>query len=117
MRRGKKPAGSYKRRMESSDALWMIWSNKWNCWYRANSQGYTADPLQAGLFTRDEASTHYEPERPKSHRTTEPFPISAVRAEASRMVAEAKADLVAAEQRLALICRRGAAHIQGNTHD
>jgi len=83
-----KPTMSYKRRMESTDALWVIWSNKWGCWYKDKSQGYTADPLKAGLFSREEALTHYKPAAPRSHRVTEPFPISALRAQATDRVAQ-----------------------------
>ena len=98
-----KPKMGYKRRMERDDAHWVIWSNKWMCWYRAKSQGYTNDPLQAGIFTRDEALTHFEPERPRSHRITEPFPLSVLRSEAEALVVKAKADLATAEERLGMI--------------
>ena len=76
-----KPKGVvYKGRIERyPDETWLIWSNKWGCWYRPKSQGYTDDLLQAGLFDREKAAQHMEPlTAPRSHRDTEPFPISAV---------------------------------------
>lgn len=75
-----KPGFSYKRRMDCDDAVWLIWSNKWGCWYRDKSAGYTSDIAQAGLYTKDEAARHYDgPATPRTHRDTEPFPITAVR--------------------------------------
>lgn len=81
-----KPKAVYAGRLERyPDAVWLIWSNKWNCWYRANSCGYTADVTQAGLYTREEAAKHYDgPATPRRNRDTEPFPMSAVRAEVRR---------------------------------
>lgn len=76
-----KPKLAYKDRMDRhDDAHWLIWSNKWGCWYRAKSQGYTHDISRAGIFTKDEAQQHYDGSGvPRSHRDTEPFPISSVR--------------------------------------
>ncbi|MCW2763406.1 MAG: hypothetical protein JWR85_3607 [Marmoricola sp.] len=102
-----KPRMSYKRRMEAPDALWVIWSNKWCRWYRADSCGYTADIIQAGLYTREQALEHYEPHAPRRHRDTEPFPISVLATEARSLVAKARADLLTAEHRLAVICTHG----------
>jgi len=77
-----KPKTPYKSRMSSTDAVWLIWSNKWGCWYRANSSGYTSDIAQAGLYDRVTALQHYDgwPSK-RENRDTEPFPISAVRKE------------------------------------
>lgn len=76
-----KPSAVYRNRMQRyRDEVWLIWSNKWGCWYRAKSSGYTDDIAQAGLYTREEAAKHMQPPgTPKKHRDTEPFPISAVR--------------------------------------
>jgi hypothetical protein len=76
-----KPSAVYRNRMQRySDDVWLIWSNKWGCWYRDKSQGYTADVAQAGLFDRSEATSHYtDPKLPRSYRITEPFPLSSVR--------------------------------------
>lgn len=75
-----KPSAVYANRMQRhADSVWLIWSNKNGCWYRDNSQGYTNDIAQAGLFDRDEAARHYVV-GPKRFRNTEPFPLSSVRA-------------------------------------
>ena len=80
-RRKAKPNLVYKGRMDKfADAYWLIWSNKWGCWYRPDSAGYTSDIAQAGIYTREQAVRHYDgPGTPKKYRDTEPFPISAVR--------------------------------------
>lgn len=76
-----KPKLVYKDRLERfSDAHWLIWSNKWGCWYRSDSSGYTSDIAQAGIYDRATAALHYDgPDRPKACRDTEPFPVSSVR--------------------------------------
>lgn len=75
-----KPSAVYKNRMQRySDTVWLIWSNKNGCWYRANSQGYTTDIAQAGHFTRGEAARHMS-DGPRKYRVTEPFPLFSVRA-------------------------------------
>lgn len=75
-----KPSAVYANRLARyRDAVWLIWSNKWGCWYRDNHQGYTSDIAQAGLYNRDEAALHYV-DGPKRLRHVEPFPISSVRA-------------------------------------
>jgi len=76
-----KPNLVYKDRMtRHDDETWLIWSNKWGCWYRSVSSGYTSDIAQAGLYDRRDAMLHYDgPQKPRKHRDTEPFPISAVR--------------------------------------
>lgn len=74
-----KPSAVYKNRMERySDQVWLIWSNKWGCWYRDNCRGYTNDIAQAGLYDREEAFEHFI-DAPKKYRDVEPFPISSVR--------------------------------------
>lgn len=77
-----KPGAVYRNRMQRyPDAVWLIWSNKWGCWYRDNRQGYTKDIMQAGLYDRETAAEHYVPESaPRSYRDVEPFPLSVVRA-------------------------------------
>jgi len=76
-----KPSAVYKNRMQRyADDVWLIWSNKWGCWYRDNSAGYTSDIAQAGLYNRAKAEKHYTAANlPKSYRDTEPFPLSSVR--------------------------------------
>lgn len=34
---------------------WLIWDEKSQLWWRENERGYTADFLQAGLYTRTRA--------------------------------------------------------------
>lgn len=103
-----KPKMAYKGRMDRADSVWLIWSNKWGCWYRADSSGYTRDPMQAGLYTREQALEHYDgPGTPRRYRDTEPFPVSVLRSMATAAVAKAKADLAEAERRLVLACNRG----------
>lgn len=77
-----KPSAVYRNRLlRYPDAVWLIWSNKWGCWYRDNCQGYTKDIAQAGLYDRDAARKHYiDHKYPKSYRDVEPFPLSSVRA-------------------------------------
>lgn len=77
-----KPSAVYRNRMERyPDEWWLIWSNKWGCWYRANGRGYTDHIDMAGIYSREQAALHMAPEgTPKKHRDTEPFPISVVRA-------------------------------------
>ena len=76
-----KPSLVYKDRMSRhNDETWLTWSNKWGCWYRAGSSGYTSDIAQAGLYYRADAMLHFDGSQiPRKHRDTEPFPISAVR--------------------------------------
>lgn len=74
-----KPSAVYRNRMQRyPDAVWLIWSNKWGCWYRDNCQGYTGDIVQAGLYDRETAARHYLT-GPRKHRDVEPFPLSSVR--------------------------------------
>jgi hypothetical protein len=77
-----KPSAVYRNRLlRYSDEVWLIWSNKWGCWYRDNCQGYTDDIAKAGLYDRATAAAHYiDPKYPKSYRDIEPFPLSTVRA-------------------------------------
>lgn len=75
-----KPSAVYRNRMgRYTDTVWLIWSNKWGCWYRDGCSGYTDDIAQAGLYDRATAALHYV-DGPKRHRDTEPFPLSSVRA-------------------------------------
>lgn len=106
-----KPQLTYKGRMERHDeAFWLIWSNKWGCWYRPNSQGYTKDIAQAGIFDKAEAERHYDgPQTPRKFRDTEPFPISAARRhielcerDIERAYAEQKANIGRLRQALAV---------------
>ena len=106
-----KPKAVYAGRMERyPDAAWLIWSNKWGCWYRPNSAGYTNDVTKAGIYTREEAAEHYDgPDTPRKCRDTEPFPMSAVRADVRRTVLMRKLELnrlrleiEAAEERFSL---------------
>lgn len=86
---GGKPQCPYKGRMDRhTDKVWLIWSNKWGCWYRANSQGYTAHLEHAGLFDRETAARHFNERTPKRYRDTEPFPLSVVRAKIDARIAE-----------------------------
>lgn len=102
-----KPKGPpYKHRMGEPARHWLIWSNKWGCWYRANSAGYTQDVLQAGIYTRDEALQHYEPTTPRKNRCTEPFPLTAVRRDMRRAVDEARERLATAVMRAAMLDER-----------
>ena len=76
---GGKPSAVYANRMHRyTDRVWLIWSNKWGCWYRDNCQGYTSDIAQAGLYDRETAAQHYV-DGPKRYRDVEPFPLSSVR--------------------------------------
>lgn len=78
---GGKPSAVYRNRMERyDDEVWLIWSNKWNCWYRSECAGYTSDIAQAGLYGRETAALHYCGNVPRRHRATEPFPLSSVKA-------------------------------------
>lgn len=82
-----KPSAVYRNRMERyADTVWLIWSNKRGCWYRAESSGYTSDVAQAGTYTRAEAARHMSI-GPKKYRDTEPFPLSCVKAYMRRRVA------------------------------
>ena len=74
-----KPSAVYRNRMQRyPDTVWLIWSNKWGCWYRDNCHGYTDDIAQAGLYDRETAAKHYI-DGPKRYRNVEPFPLSVVR--------------------------------------
>jgi len=74
-----KPSAVYANRMERyPDAVWLIWSNKWGCWYRSGCAGYTSDIAQAGLYDRATAAAHYAGSVAKKYRCTEPFPLSTV---------------------------------------
>lgn len=76
----RKPSAVYRNRMQRyPDSVWLIWSNKWGCWYRSDCAGYTNDVAQAGLYGREVAAQHYV-EGPKRYRDVEPFPLSSVRA-------------------------------------
>lgn len=107
-----KPQLAYKNRMvRHFDAVWLIWSNKWGCWYRPNSRGYTHNIAEAGLFSKEEALMHYTPPKyPRSYRETEPFPLSAARRHVRRerqlmdeRHTNERANLVRLEQALAKI--------------
>lgn len=75
-----KPSAVYANRLQRyPDEVWLIWSNKWSCWYRDNCQGYTNDVAMAGLYDRAAAARHYV-DGPKHMRDVEPFPLSSVRA-------------------------------------
>lgn len=78
---GEKPSAVYRNRLQRyPDDVWLIWSNKWSCWYRDNEVGYTDDVALAGLYDRQTAAGHYtDPKLPKAYRDTEPFPLSSVR--------------------------------------
>ncbi|RSY83151.1 hypothetical protein DAH66_12850 [Sphingomonas koreensis] len=83
-----KPSAVYANRLQRyPDTVWLIWSNKWGCWYRDKCQGYTDDIAQAGLYDRATASRHYIT-GPKKHRDVEPFPLSSVRTMLFRRRAE-----------------------------
>lgn len=83
-----KPSAVYANRLARyPDTVWLIWSNKWGCWYRDNCAGYTSDIAQAGLYDREAAARHYV-DGPKRHRDTEPFPLSAVRHQLERRKAD-----------------------------
>lgn len=91
-----KPSAVYKNRLQRyADDVWLIWSNKWGCWYRDNCTGYTPDVAQAGLYDRKTAAQHYV-DGPKAYRDVEPFPLSSVRAMLMRRREEIEA--TAAEQ-------------------
>ena len=84
-----KPSAVYRNRMQRyQDSVWLIWSNKWGCWYRPNCQGYTSDIAQAGIYDRETAARHYRPSAPKKHRVTEPFPLCSVQALVRRRIDE-----------------------------
>ena len=73
-----KPSAVYRNRLERyPDEVWLIWSNKWGCWYRDKCAGYTSDIAQAGTYDRATAAGHYI-NGPKRHRDVEPFPLSCV---------------------------------------
>lgn len=87
-----KPSAVYANRLQRyHDEVWLIWSNKWSCWYRADSKGYTSDIAQAGLYDRAAAASHYV-SGPKRFRDVEPFPLQAVRAMLQRRRAEIERD-------------------------
>lgn len=74
-----KPSAVYANRLARyPDTVWLIWSNKWGCWYRDDCCGYTSDVAQAGLYDRQTAARHYVA-GPKRCRDVEPFPLSSVR--------------------------------------
>lgn len=97
-----KPSAVYKNRMQRyTDDVWLIWSNKNGCWYRDNSQGYTSDISQAGLYSREEAARHMSaPDTPRKYRNTEPFPLSSVRA---MLIRQREAIVMDAMQRVSRI--------------
>jgi len=111
-----KPKGVvYKGRIERHpDKVWLIWSNKWGCWYRPNSQGYTSDILQAGLFDRETAASHMDawPSK-RAERTTEPFPLSAVRKHIKQAEAHFKTHVAQIESRIMSLN----IHLEGRDHD
>lgn len=113
-----KPSAVYRNRLQRyPDAVWLIWSNKWNCWYRDKCAGYTNDIAQAGLYDRETAAQHYV-DGPPRYRDVEPFPLSVVRAMLTRRRAEIQAD---AAGRLARIDAALAGHLsatapQGQAH-
>lgn len=98
----KKPGAVYRNRLlRYPDTVWLIWSNKWGCWYREDSCGYTSDIVQAGLYDRAAAAEHYTPEHlPRSYRDTEPFPLSSVRAMLIRRREEIEREAAAAVARI-----------------
>lgn len=105
-----KPRAVYANRMQRyPDAAWLIWSNKWGCWYRANSQGYTRDILQAGIYTREQAASRYPGPVPRKFRDVEPFPISSVRSSIQRRAEQVRAEFAAQETRVAALL----SHIDG----
>lgn len=74
-----KPSAIYANRMQRyTDTVWLIWSNKWSCWYRDGCSGYTDDIAQAGLYSKAQAAQHYV-SGPKRFRDVEPFPLCSVR--------------------------------------
>jgi hypothetical protein len=93
-----KPSAVYANRMQRySDEVWLIWSNKWGCWYRPKCQGYTNDIGQAGLYDRETAARHYPGAVPRKHRDVEPFPLSSVRRLLGRRAEQARAEAEQAE--------------------
>lgn len=109
--KAQKPSAVYRNRMQRySDDVWLIWSNKWGCWYRDNCQGYTADIERAGLYDRATAAAHHI-NGPKAHRDVEPFPLSSVRAMLVRRRAEIERDAAA---QIARIDAALASHLSNN---
>lgn len=103
-----KPSAVYRNRMQRyPDKHWLIWSNKWGCWYRDNCQGYTSDISQAGVYNREEAAQHYCGDVPKKHRDVEPFPLSSVvammRLRAEQLIEDARSAERRARQLLARV--------------
>ena len=41
-----------------TDVAFLLWSNKYSMWWRADARGYTADVAQAGHYSRDAAVRH-----------------------------------------------------------
>lgn len=41
--------------MESTGITYRLWSNKHDMWWRPDDRGYTNNPDDAGLYSRDEA--------------------------------------------------------------
>jgi hypothetical protein len=98
-----KPSAVYRNRMQRyQDSVWLIWSNKWGCWYGPNCQGYTSDIAQAGIYGRDVAAKHYLPDAPRKHRDVEPFPLSSVQALVRRRIDQLLGEITAQQ---ALIVR------------
>lgn len=90
----RKPSAVYANRMERyPDAVWLIWSNKWGCWYRDKCSGYTDDIAHAGLYDREVARRHYPGNVARRYRDVEPFPLSTVRAMIDRRKAELRAEV------------------------
>lgn len=97
-----KPSAVYKNRLQRyPDTVWLIWSNKWNCWYRSGCSGYTSDIAQAGLYDRQKAAEHYDGPVPKKYRDTEPFPLSSVQAHIRRRIEDVRRELAEREALLA----------------
>lgn len=94
-----KPSAVYRNRMQRyADERWLIWSNKWGCWYRPNCAGYTRDLEHAGIYDRETAARHYLGNVPRKHRDVEPFPVSAAAHMLRRRAEELREQAAAAEQ-------------------
>ena len=99
-----KPSAVYANRLQRyRDDIWLIWSNKWACWYRSDCSGYTTDITQAGLYDRETAAKHYPGDVPRRYRDVEPFPLSSVQHQLRIAGEVAQEGLDKAKQRLGLM--------------